>query len=185
MEEFIVLDRDGVINVDLMTYVTKPEDFKPIEGSLEAIALLNQKGYKIAIATNQACIEKEIITDLELAAIHNYMVALLNEVGGEIEYIAYCPHAPESLCKCRKPETGLLLEIESHLGINLKGKYFIGDKESDVLAGRNHGCIPLLIKTGGYGEKVVGTPNSPPAEHCFDSLLDAAKYITNNKSDNP
>ena len=102
MAEFIVLDRDGVINVDLMTYVTKPEDFKPIEGSLEAIALLNQKGYKIAIATNQACIEKEIITDLELAAIHNYMVALLNEVGGEIEYIAYCPHAPESLCKCRK-----------------------------------------------------------------------------------
>ena len=123
MAEFIVLDRDGVINVDLMTYVTKPEDFKPIEGSLEAIALLNQKGYKIAIATNQACIEKEIITDLELAAIHNYMVALLDEVGGEIEYIAYCPHAPESLCKCRKPETGLLLEIESHLGINLKGKY--------------------------------------------------------------
>ena len=111
MAEFIILDRDGVINVDLMTYVTKKEDFKPIKGSLEAIALLNQKGYKIAIATNQACIEKEVITDLELAAIHNYMVALLNEVGGEIEYIAYCPHAPESLCKCRKPETGLLLEL--------------------------------------------------------------------------
>ena len=183
MAEFIVLDRDGVINVDLMTYVTKPEDFKPIKGSLEAIALLNQKGYKIAIATNQACIEKEIITDLELAAIHNHMVELLKEVGGEIEYIAYCPHSPESLCKCRKPETGLLLEIETKLGIDLQGKYFIGDKESDILAGRSHGCIPLLIKTGGYGEKVVGTLNSPPAEHCFNSLLDAAKYITNKKSD--
>ena len=87
MAEFVVLDRDGVINVDLMTYVTKPEDFKPIKGSLEAIALLNQKGYKIAIATNQACIEKEIITDLELAAIHNHMVELLNEVGERIKMI--------------------------------------------------------------------------------------------------
>ena len=98
MNDLIVLDRDGVINVDLMTYVTRPEDFEPIEGSLEAIALLNKKGFKIAIATNQACIEKNIITDLELLKIHNYMEELLNEVGGYIEYIAYCPHAPETNC---------------------------------------------------------------------------------------
>ena len=56
MNDLVVLDRDGVINVDLMTYVTRPKDFEPIEGSLEAIALLNKKGFKIAIATNQACI---------------------------------------------------------------------------------------------------------------------------------
>ena len=111
MNDLIVLDRDGVINVDLMTYVTRPEDFEPIEGSLEAIALLNKKGFKIAIATNQACIEKNIITDLELLKIHNYMEELLNEVGGCIEYIAYCPHAPETNCNCIKHETGLLEEI--------------------------------------------------------------------------
>ena len=63
MDDVLVLDRDGVINVDLMTYVTKPEDFEPIKGSLEAIALLNKHGFKVAIATNQACIEKKIITD--------------------------------------------------------------------------------------------------------------------------
>ena len=183
MNDLIVLDRDGVINVDLMTYVTRPEDFEPIEGSLEAIALLNKKGFKIAIATNQACIEKNIITDLELLKIHNYMEELLNEVGGYIEYIAYCPHAPETNCNCRKPETGLLEEIETKLGISLKNKYFIGDKESDILAGRNHGCIPLLIKKGGYGEKVYRTKNSPPDEHCFDSLLGAANYIVERKSD--
>tara|TARA_B100000902_G_scaffold259006_1_gene245223 strand:+ start:2282 stop:2839 length:558 start_codon:yes stop_codon:yes gene_type:complete len=183
MKDIVILDRDGVINVDLMTYVTRPEDFEPIKGSLEAIAHLNRSGYKIAIATNQACIEKEIITDEELSAVHDHMIDLLKEVGGKIEYIAYCPHAPESLCKCRKPETGLLKEIEMKLGIDLKGKYFIGDKESDVLAGRNHGCTPILIKTGGYGEKVFRSKNSPPDEHCFNNLLEAAEFITGDKCD--
>ena len=88
MTDVVVLDRDGVINVDLMTYVTRPEDFEPIEGSLEAMALLNKKGFKIAIATNQACIEKKIISDLELLKVHNYMEKLLAEVGGRIEYLS-------------------------------------------------------------------------------------------------
>ena len=73
MTDFVILDRDGVINVDLMTYVTRPEDFEPIEGSLEAIAELNKNGFKVAIATNQACIEKKIITDIELSNIHNHI----------------------------------------------------------------------------------------------------------------
>ena len=183
MDDIVILDRDGVINVDLMTYVTRPEDFEPIKGSLEAIALLNQNGFRIAIATNQACIEKEIISDSELAGIHDYMVKLLESFGGKIDYIAYCPHAPESHCECRKPKTGLLKEIEKALGVDLKGKFFIGDKESDILAGTEHGCTPLLIKTGGYGEKVVGTKNSPPSSHCFENLIKAAEYIINSKSD--
>ena len=179
MKDIVVLDRDGVINVDLMTYVTRPEDFEPIKGSLDAIALLNKKGYRIAIATNQACIEKEIISHSDLSLVHDYMEDLLSKVGGKIDYIAYCPHSPESFCKCRKPEVGLLEEIEDSLNISLKGKYFIGDKESDILAGRNYGCVPLLIKKGGYGEKVVGTKISPPPENCFDNLMEATKYIIN------
>ena len=78
MKDIVVLDRDGVINVDLMTYVTRPEDFEPIKGSLDAIALLNKKGYRIAIATNQACIEKEIISDSDLSLVHDYMEDLLS-----------------------------------------------------------------------------------------------------------
>ena len=72
----------------------------------------NKKGFKIAIATNQACIEKGIITDNELDSIHNFMIELLKPLGGSVDYIAYCPHAPESNCDCRKPETGLLKKIE-------------------------------------------------------------------------
>ena len=176
-EKIVILDRDGVINVDLMTYVTRPEEFEAIEGSLEAMAKLTTNGYKIAIATNQACIEKEIISEEELRSVHEHMIDLLLEVGGQINYIAFCPHAPESNCKCRKPEVGLLQEIEQQLKISLKGKYFIGDKDSDIKAGRNFGCTPLLIKKGGYGEKVFRTENAPPDEQCFDNLNDAVNYI--------
>ena len=183
MEDIVILDRDGVINIDLMTYVTRPEDFVPIKGSLEAIALLNKNGFRIAIATNQACIEKKIISESELAKIHNYMGKLLENVGGRVDYIAYCPHAPESHCECRKPKTGLLKKIEKNLNVNLKGKYFIGDKESDILAGIDYGCTPLLITTGGYGEKVVGTKNCPPKKHCFENLIKAAEYIIDTSSD--
>ena len=181
INDLVILDRDGVINVDLMDYVTRVEDFKPIDRSLEAIALLNKNGYKVAIATNQACIDREIITKDELKLIHDHMCELLNKVQGKIEYIAYCPHAPEKNCKCRKPETGLLKEIEQELDVDLRGKYFIGDKETDILAGKDHGCIPLLIKTGGYGEKVLGTENCPPDDHCFNDLFEAAEFIISNQ----
>ena len=160
-----------------MTYVTNPKEFEAIEGSLEAIVRLTANGYKVAIATNQACIEKNIISEDELNKVHDHMKALLAELGGEINYIAYCPHAPESGCKCRKPELGLLHEIERKLSVSLKGKYFVGDKESDIIAGKNFGCIPLLIKKGGYGEKVYRTKNSPPDEQCFDDLHHAVNYI--------
>tara|TARA_B100001175_G_scaffold306147_1_gene303935 strand:+ start:718 stop:1272 length:555 start_codon:yes stop_codon:yes gene_type:complete len=176
-EKIVILDRDGVINVDLMTYVTRTDDFEVIEGSLEAMAKLTTNGYKIAIATNQACIEKEIISEEELKNIHGHMIDLLAKAGGHINYIAFCPHTPESKCQCRKPEVGLLQEIERELNISLKGKYFVGDKESDIKAGRNFGCTPLLIKKGGYGEKVFRTESSPPDEQCFDDLKNAVNYI--------
>jgi D-glycero-D-manno-heptose 1,7-bisphosphate phosphatase len=177
VDKVVILDRDGVINVDLMTYVTRPEDFEVIKGSLEAISILNRNGYDVAIATNQACIEKGIISNSELKCIHDYMEGLLADVGGRIKMIAYCPHKPESNCLCRKPQTGLLEKIEQKLQIPLKGKFFIGDKETDILAGKRYGCTPLLIKKGGYGEKFYGTKNSPPPEHCFDDLREAAEYI--------
>ena len=81
MSGIVVLDRDGVINVDLMTYVTSPQEFRPIKGSLEAIARLNKKGFKIAIATNQACIEKGIITDNELKQTSVYSIKIKSWSG--------------------------------------------------------------------------------------------------------
>ena len=172
----IILDRDGVINEDLWDYVTKKEDFKPIEGSLLAIKKLTDAGFNISIATNQACISKKIINKKELQEIHDYMSLLIEEAGGKIEHIVFCPHAPKDRCSCRKPETGLLNKIEERLGCSLKNSFFIGDKESDLLCAINYGCTPLLVKTG-YGEKSLTSEHCPPKERCFSNLLDGFNYV--------
>ena len=172
----IVLDRDGVINEDLWDYVTKKEEFKPIEGSLLAIKKLTDAGFNIVIATNQACISKRIINKKQLEAIHDHMFLLVEEAGGKIDYVAFCPHAPKDNCSCRKPETGLLDKIEGELGCSLKNSFFIGDKESDVKCAINYGCTPLLVKTG-YGERTLSSKYCPPKERCFNNLLDAVHYV--------
>ena len=172
----IVLDRDGVINEDLWGYVTKKEEFKPIEGSLLAIKKLTDVGFNVVIATNQACINKKIINKKQLEAVHEHMSLLVQEVGGKIDYVAFCPHTPEEKCSCRKPETGLLDEIEDRLGCSLKNSFFIGDKESDLLCAINYGCTPLLVKTG-YGEKSLSSKHCPPEERCFNNLLEAVNYV--------
>ena len=172
----IVLDRDGVINEDLWGYVTKKEEFKPVEGSLLAIKKLSDAGFNVVIATNQACISKKIINEKQLKSVHDHMSLLVQEAGGKIDYVAFCPHAPEDRCSCRKPETGLLDEIEDRLDCSLKDSFFVGDKESDILCAINHGCIPLLVKTG-YGERSLSSEHCPPEERCFNNLLDAVEYV--------
>ena len=172
----IVLDRDGVINEDLWGYVTNKEEFKPIRGSLEAIKELTTSGFTVVVATNQACISKKIITAKQLEAVHEHMSALVQETGGKIEYIAFCPHAPDDNFSCRKPETGLLVEIEERIGNSLKNSFFIGDKESDLLCATRHGCIPLLVETG-YGGKTLTSKHCPPKERCFKDLMDAVSYV--------
>ena len=172
----IVLDRDGVINEDLWGYVTKKEEFKPVEGSLLAIKKLSDAGFNVVIATNQACISKKIISEKQLKSVHDHMSLLVQEAGGKIDYVAFCPHAKEDRCSCRKPETGLLDEIEERLDCSLKDSFFVGDKESDILCAINHGCIPLLVKTG-YGERSLSSEHCPPEERCFNNLLDAVEYV--------
>ena len=175
-KKLIILDRDGVINEDLWGYVTNKKEFTPIEGSLEAIANLSKAGFLIVIATNQACINKNIIEKKDLEEIHNYMIDLIEEAGGSIEFIAFCPHRPDELCKCRKPEVGLLEKIEQSLGLSLKGSYFIGDKASDILCAETFGCRPILVKTG-YGAKTLQSANFTGIEKVYDNLFSAVKDI--------
>ena len=177
-KSIIVLDRDGVINEDLWGYVTKKEEFKFIEGSLEAIRKLHENGYTIAIATNQACINKKIISENELKEVHDYMNSVIESNGGYISYIAFCPHTPEENCSCRKPEIGLLQEIEKKAKHSLKGGFFIGDKESDFSCARRFGCIPILVETG-YGTISLKSDKRPPKDRCFKNLLSAVDYILN------
>lgn len=173
----IILDRDGVINVDLFDYVTKPNNFKFETGSLEALKLLTDNNFKIIVATNQACISLGIATQKEIEIVNLHMKQIVKDFGSEILHIEVCPHKPEDNCNCRKPKTGLLTSAEKILDINLKGSYFIGDKFSDVQCALNHRCIPLLVKTG-YGETTLKNHDTSQAR-VFENLLSATKFICN------
>ena len=152
--KLIILDRDGVINEDSDNYIKSVEEFIPLPGSLEAIARLKQAGYTIAVATNQSGIARGFYNEAALAAMHDKLSRLLDEQGGEIDYIAYCPHGPDDDCACRKPLPGLLNEIREHFNVELTNVPIIGDSLRDIQAARSVGASPILVKTG-KGEQTL------------------------------
>jgi D-glycero-D-manno-heptose 1,7-bisphosphate phosphatase len=144
----IILDRDGVINQDSDHYIKSVEEWQPIPGSIEAIVALADAGYSIGIATNQSGLARGLFSRQDLAAMHEKLFSLIAAAGGIAPVIAFCPHHPDDNCSCRKPKTGLIVQLESELGVPLTGAFFVGDSYSDVLAARAHGCVPVLVRTG-------------------------------------
>ena len=176
-KKYIVLDRDGVINVDLFDYVLKNEDFKFENGSLEAILKLCENNFEIIVATNQKCINLHLISAEGIDQINNFWIKQIKEKGGDIFHVGVCPHRDEENCNCRKPETGLLVDAEKKLNINLKGSYFIGDKLSDLECAISHGCKPILVKTG-YGSRTYKSCY-PKESMIFENLKSAVDWIVN------
>jgi len=146
--KLIVLDRDGVINHDSDQYIKNADQWHPIEGSIEAIAKLSKAGFKIVIATNQSGLARELFNEFDLTQIHKKLCHMVEDKGGVIEGIFYCPHLPEDNCDCRKPKIGLLKQIEAEFQCSLSDCYFIGDSLKDIQAAKKAGCIPILVKTG-------------------------------------
>lgn len=154
--KLIILDRDGVINEDSDAYIKSPEEFIPLPGSLEAISRLKKAGYTIAVATNQSGIARGYFDETTLAAMHEKLARLLDQHGGAIDYIAYCPHGPDDHCACRKPQPGLLQEISKHFKTDLHDVPMIGDSLRDIQAAQTVGGNPILVKTG-KGERTLET----------------------------
>ena len=146
--KLVILDRDGTINQDSDQYITSPAEWKPIPGSLEAIARLTQGGWRIAVATNQSGIARGLFDMSTLNAIHTELHRTVNLAGGRIDAIFFCPHAADSNCECRKPKPGLLREIASRFGVELDGVPMIGDSLRDVAAAAAAGAQPWLVLTG-------------------------------------
>ncbi len=145
----VILDRDGVINYDSESYIKSAAEWRPIPGSLEAIARLHHAGYKVVVATNQSGIGRGLLTLETLARIHERMVEAVREHDGEIDDIVFCPHTPEDGCECRKPAPGMLKQIAQRLKmIDLSGVYVVGDAERDVIAAREVMATPVLVRTG-------------------------------------
>ncbi len=150
----IVLDRDGVINHDSDAYIKSPDEWIPIDGSLEAIAQLNRHGYRVAVATNQSGIDRGLFSLDTLFEIHKKMYRLLAEVGGTLEGVFFCPHLPDKGCDCRKPKPGLLRQIERRLGVSLRDVPVVGDSLRDLESARAVGAQPILVRTG-KGERTL------------------------------
>jgi D-glycero-D-manno-heptose 1,7-bisphosphate phosphatase len=179
----LILDRDGVINQDSDDYIRCVDDWAPIPGSIEAIADLSRAGYHIAVATNQSGLSRGYFTLDDLEQIHSLLCRQVEECGGTIEGIFYCPHLPEEGCGCRKPETGLLRAIEQELQQSAQGAFFIGDSMKDLQAASAYGCKPLLVKTGKGSDTLASlqsgeTPLDYPHEvPVYRDLAEAAKTI--------
>ncbi|MEO7497100.1 MAG: D-glycero-beta-D-manno-heptose 1,7-bisphosphate 7-phosphatase [Massilia sp.] len=167
--KMIILDRDGVINQDSPDFIKSPAEWLPIPGSLEAIARLNQAGYRVVVASNQSGIARELFDMTVLNAIHAKMHARAQQVGAAIDAIFFCPHAAVDNCDCRKPKSGMFEEIAKRFKISLKGVPTVGDSLRDLQAGFRFGCLPYLVLTG-KGQKTCETGGLPPGTLVFPDL---------------
>lgn len=177
MEKVMFVDRDGVINVDLMGYVEKPEDFKFEKGAIEALKKFYEAGYKIIVISNQAGVGDGVFTDKACWAVHQHMLAELAKEGVDIFSAHYCLHGKKAGCKCRKPETGLFKEAEKRIQFDKSKTFFIGDKLTDIQAGKKHGLKTAFVRTGHGREDEHTLTKEWAPDLRADNLLAAANLI--------
>ena len=173
----VILDRDGVINHDSDSFIRSPDEWRPIDGSIEAIARLSAAGFEVAVATNQSGLGRGLLDLPTLRAIHTKMEGLVRDAGGVIARIVFCPHHPDDGCDCRKPRAGLFLQLGRQLGVPLDGVPMVGDSERDMVAALAVGGRPMLVLTGN-GERTAATlagHASPP--ETFEDLDAVASFL--------
>jgi len=143
----VILDRDGVLNQKMpqAEYVCNWSDWTWIDGALEAISMFSARGYKIVIVTNQAGIARGAMTEDDLADIHRHMIEDIENAGGHVDTIYYCPHGWDDNCTCRKPAPGMLFKAQQDLDLDLSRVCFIGDDERDGQAAERAGCLFEMV----------------------------------------
>jgi len=167
--KLIILDRDGVINFDSDQFIKSPEEWKPIPGSLEAIARLNQAGYRVVVATNQSGVGRGLFDMPTLNAIHDKMHKACALAGARIDAVFFCPHTSEANCHCRKPKAGMLEEIAARYNTDLTGVPAVGDSLRDLQSAVTVGAQPYLVLTG-KGSKTQATGGLPEGTRTFADL---------------
>jgi len=173
--KLIILDRDGVINQDSDAFIKTLAEWIPLPGSIEAIARLSKAGWTVAVATNQSGLGRGYFDLATLEQMHGRLRQLVEEQGGELGLIVYCPHAPDQGCDCRKPLPGLFQQIARHYAVSLAAVPTVGDSLRDLQAGVSVGCTPYLVRTG----KGAKTEHKalPEGTLVFDSLAAVASHL--------
>ena len=176
LPRLVILDRDGVINQDSDDYIKSADEWIPIEGSLEAIARLNQAGILVAVASNQSGLGRGLFTPQDLNRMHAKFQRLLARIGGHVDAIFFCPHTPDAGCECRKPAPGLLRSVSLRFGLPLNSVPFIGDSKSDVEAAQAARARPVLVRTG---KGVRTLTDNPGLENlpCYADLGEAVDAL--------
>jgi D-glycero-D-manno-heptose 1,7-bisphosphate phosphatase len=174
--KLVILDRDGVINVDSDQFIKTPEEWKAIPGSLDAIARLNHAGYRVVVASNQSGIGRGLFDMAALNAINEKMYKALAQAGGRIDALFYCPHPAEGNCTCRKPKPGMFEDIARRFNISLAGVASIGDSLRDVQAASAAGAQPVLVLTG-KGVKTQAAGGLPDRTKVYQDLAEAVRAI--------
>ncbi len=176
LSRHIILDRDGVINADSDDFIKSPDEWQPLEGSLEAIARLNQAGFTIGVATNQSGIGRGLFDLPTLNAMHQKMHQMLAKLGAHVDMIAFCPHLPDDGCDCRKPQPGLYQALAERWNISLDGIPVIGDSLRDLEAAREVNASPMLVRTG-KGSRTEALLEDGHDIPVFDNLARAVDYL--------
>jgi len=174
--KLVILDRDGVINYDSHDFIKSPDEWRPIPGSLEAIARLNHAGFRVVVATNQSGVGRGLLDIGTLNAIHEKLHKALGQVGGRLDAIFYCPHTGDSHCECRKPRPGMLEEIGRRFNVDMAGVPCVGDSERDLLAAQTVGAQPMLVLTG-KGEMTLRQGKFPKNTVIFPDLAFAVSAL--------
>lgn len=174
--KLVILDRDGVINQDSDQFIKNTTEWKPIPGSLEAIARLNHAGYRVVVASNQSGIGRGLLDMGALNAINDKMYRALAQVGGRIDALFYCPHAAEANCECRKPKPGMFIDIAQRFNVDLAGVPSVGDSLRDLQAAATAGAQPMLVLTG-KGARTEAAGGLPEGTPIFADLAEAVRNI--------
>ncbi len=172
----IILDRDGVINHDSDQYIKSLSQWRPLPGSIEAIARLSQAEFRVTVATNQSGLERGLFDLQSLHEIHAHMNTLVNQAGGHIDAILFCPYQNDRHA-CRKPNPGMYLEIADRLGIPLEEVPVVGDSYRDVLAAYACGASPILVRTGKGQRTLLEHPHLIEKIPVLDDLASAVDHI--------
>lgn len=162
--KWLILDRDGVINADSDAFIKSPDEWQPLPGSLEAIARLNQAGYRIVVISNQSGLARRLFDEAALIDIHRKFSRLLAEKGGTIEKIYFCPHGPDDHCDCRKPLPGLFKQFAEDYAISLDGVFALGDSIRDIQAAQAAGATGILVRSGKGNRSLAAIAEMPASD---------------------
>ena len=168
----IFLDRDGVVNKEVR-YLYKLSDFEFIDGIFDACLYFQKLGYEIVIVTNQSGIARGYYDENDYLRLTEWMLGQFNDNGINILDTFYCPHSPASLCECRKPKPGMLIEAKHKHDISMKDSWMIGDKETDIEAANLAGITNTILVKSGH---LINESNSN-SKFTIDSIKQSKEVI--------